>query len=230
VQPAALTFSGGVSEYIFSQESRDYGDIARLLADELTAELSKRTKLPLIDPGQRIRATVIGASQFTVQVSGKTIYLPKPELLPVHNVPVVHVEIESTIDTGSEAAAAAIRAKLSEMDVVPDARLAIAFAWTGDPEHSRLTSAARAIMAATAPSGRRDKSLLLMIDGDVGKTFGQLLHDELELQGDVISVDGVHLHDLDFVDVGEPIPPAGVVPIVIKSLLFHGPVDRPAAT
>ena len=63
---------------------------------------------------------------------------------------------------------------------------------------------------------------VVAIDGDVGKTFGQLLHDELGLQGDVISVDGVHLHDLDFVDVGEPIPPAGVVPIVIKSLLFHG--------
>jgi ethanolamine utilization protein EutA len=221
VQPAALTFSGGVSEYIFSHESRNYGDIARLLARELTAELSKRTNLPLIDPGQRIRATVIGASQFTVQVSGKTIYLPKPELLPVHNVPVVHVDVESTIDAGSEAAAVAIRAKLNEMDIVPNARLAIAFAWTGDPEHGRLTSAARAIMAATAPTGRRDKSLLLMIDGDVGKTFGQLLHDELELQGDVISVDGVQLHDLDFVDVGEPIEPAGVVPIVIKSLLFH---------
>jgi ethanolamine utilization protein EutA len=230
VTPDALTFSGGVSEYIFGSEADDYGDIARLLAGELTAELSKRTKLPLIDPGQRIRATVIGASQFTVQVSGKTIYLPKPELLPVHNVPVVHVDIERAIDTGSEAAAAAIRAKLSEMDIVPDARLALAFAWTGDPEHTRLTSAAHAIRAATAATGRRDKPLLLMIDGDVGRTFGLLLHDELELRGDVISVDGVHLHDLDFVDVGEPIPPAGVVPIVIKSLLFHGHVERPPAT
>jgi ethanolamine utilization protein EutA len=217
VKPMALTFSGGVSEYIFEQETRDYSDIARLLACELTAELSKRTRLPLIDPGQRIRATVIGASQFTVQVSGKTIYLPKPELLPLHNVPVVHVEIEST-----ETDAAAICVKLNEMDLAPDAQLAIAFAWTGDPEHKRLTSAARAIMEATAPNGRRHQPLLLMIDGDVGKTFGQLLHDELDLQGDVISVDGVHLHDLDFVDVGEPIPPAGVVPIVIKSLLFHG--------
>ncbi len=218
VTPTALTFSGGVSEYIFGQETKDYGDIARLLAGELTVELSERTKLPLIDPGQRIRATVIGASQFTVQVSGKTIYLPKLELLPLHNVPVVHIEIEGA----PEDAFAVIRGKLNDMDLAPDARLAIAFAWTGDPEHGRLKAAARAIMAATAPDGRRDQPLLVMIDGDVGRTFGQLLHDELDLQGDLISVDGVDLHDLDFVDVGEPIPPAGVVPIVIKSLLFHG--------
>src|SRR5205807_9282488 len=67
-EPAALSFSGGVSEYIFGLEDRDYGDIARLLATELSRQLSRRTDLPLVDPGGRIRATVIGASQFTVQV------------------------------------------------------------------------------------------------------------------------------------------------------------------
>ena len=80
--PSAITFSGGVSEYIFGYEDRDYGDIAKLLADALRAELARRTTLALIDPGQRIRATVIGASQFTVQVSGKTIHLPRPGVLP----------------------------------------------------------------------------------------------------------------------------------------------------
>ena len=89
--PAAITLSGGVSEYVFGYESRDYGDIARALAEALRGELSRRSGLTLIDPGQRIRATVIGASQFTVQVSGKTIHLPRPGVLPVHNVPVIHV-------------------------------------------------------------------------------------------------------------------------------------------
>jgi ethanolamine utilization protein EutA len=59
-----------------------------------------------------------------------------------------------------------------------------------------------------------------MIDGDVGKTFGHLLHDELGFSGKLVSIDGVHLHELDFVDVGEPYEPSGVVPVVIKSLLF----------
>src|SRR5262249_58626409 len=84
--PTAITFSGGVSEYLFGYESRDYGDIAKPLAEELRAEIKRRTALKLIDPGQRIRATVIGASQFTVQVSGKTIHLPRRGVLPVHNV------------------------------------------------------------------------------------------------------------------------------------------------
>jgi len=220
VAPTALTFSGGVSEYIFGHEQDEYGDIAQLLAAELTSELSKRTALPLIDPGQRIRATVIGASQFTVQVSGKTIYLPKPDILPVHNVPVVHIGMDLSGDFDADAMAEAIRGTMKNMDLDPRSRMAIAFAWNGDPEHSRLMTAGRAIVAAVAPGGIRNDLLLLMIDGDIGKTFGQLLHHELNLPGDIISIDGVQLQELDFVDVGEPISPPGVVPVVIKSLLF----------
>jgi ethanolamine utilization protein EutA len=220
VAPVAITFSGGVSEYVFGYEAREYGDIAKLLAEALGAELERRGSPLVIDPGQRIRATVIGASQFTVQVSGKTIYLPDPGVLPVHNVPVVQAGLDLSGAFDPAAFTAAIGASLRRMDLSPDARMAIAFAWHGDPDYARIAAAGRAIMAAVAPDGRRSQPLLLMIDGDVGKTFGQLLRDELGLAGDLVSIDGVQLAELDFVDVGELISPPGVVPVVIKSLLF----------
>jgi len=218
--PAAITFSGGVSEYIFDYEGREYGDIAKPLADELRTALRERTALKLIDPGQRIRATVIGASQFTVQVSGKTIHLPRPGVLPVHNVPVVHVGADLTGAIDGAAITAAIRAGLARLDLDPDSRVAVAFSWHGDPDYARLAAAGAAIMAAVAPDGRRTKLLLLMIDGDIGKTMGRILAEELGLPGDLVSIDGVQLAELDFVDVGELISPPGVVPVVIKSLLF----------
>lgn len=220
VAPAAITFSGGVSEYIFGYETHDYGDIAGMLAAALAGELKARTALPAIDPGQRIRATVIGASQFTVQVSGKTIYLPEAGVLPLHNVPVVHAGVDLSGAFDPAALTAAIRASLARMDLLPQARLAIAFAWHGDPDYARVAAAGRAIAAAVAPDGQRREPLLLMIDGDVGKTFGQFLRDELELEGDLVSIDGVQLQELDFVDIGALISPPGVVPVVIKSLLF----------
>jgi ethanolamine utilization protein EutA len=220
IKPAAITFSGGVSEYIFGYEQRDYGDIAQLLAEALGEELKARIAPVVIDPGQRIRATVIGASQFTVQVSGKTIFLPEPGALPLHNVPVVHAGVDLAGDFDPRALSDAILASLRRMDLAPDARIAIAFAWHGDPDYARIAAAGRAIMAAVAPDGRRTQPLLLMIDGDVGKTFGQLLRNELDLNGDLVSIDGVQLQELDFVDVGELISPPGVVPVVIKSLLF----------
>ena len=216
--PSAVSFSGGVSEYLFGREDREYGDIAKLLAQGLRQQFAKRLPVPVIDPGQGIRATVIGASQYTVQVSGKTIYLPDPGVLPVHGVPVVRVGLNLEGDIDPQAVRDAITKALKQMDLAPHSRMAIAFSWKGSPEHGRLEAAGRGIVQAL--NGHRDELLLLMIDGDVGKTFGHLLHEELGFSGKLVSIDGVHLHDLDFVDVGEVCEPPGVVPVVIKSLLF----------
>jgi len=218
--PSAITFSGGVAEYMFGHEQQEFGDIAKLLAADLARELSRRSRLPLIDPGQRIRATVIGASQFTVQVSGKTIYLPDPYVLPVHNVPVLRLDLGSADAIDRERIAAAVRAGLDEIDLDHTGRIAIAFGWHGDPEHSRLKATGEGLLRALAPFQARIELLLLMIDGDIGKIFGRILHRELNWPGKIVSIDGMELQELDFVDVGELIAPPGVVPVVIKSLLF----------
>jgi len=217
--PAALTLSGGVAEYIFGHEVGEFGDIARPLAQALARELAARSGLPLIDPGQGIRATVIGASQFTVQVSGKTIYLPDPYVLPVRNLPVVHV----TMDAGHldrERTAAEIRTSLDEIDLDAVPGVTIAFTWRGDPEHARLRAGGEAIVDGLRPAQERIKLLLLAIDGDIGKTFGRLMHRELNWPEKIICLDGVELHELDYIDLGQLIAPPGVVPVVIKSLLF----------
>ncbi len=218
--PSAITFSGGVAEYMFGHQAEEFGDIAKLLGAELAGELSRRSRLPLIDPGQRIRATVIGASQFTVQVSGKTIYLPDPYVLPVHNVPVLRLALGACGEADPDRLAAAVRAGLDEIDLDRSAAVAIAFSWHGDPEHSRLKAAGDGILRALVPFAARLKLLVVMIEGDVGKTFGRLLHRELDWPGKIVSIDGLNLHELDYVDVGELIAPPGVVPVVIKSLLF----------
>src|SRR5262249_50575108 len=211
VAPTALTFSGGVAEYVFGGEPAEFGDIAKPLAEELALQLSHRGGLPLIDPGQRIRATAIGASQFTVQVSGKTIYLPDPYVLPVRNVPVIHITLDSN---RLEKVAADLRGALEEIvfDDLPG--IGIAFAWTGEPEHSSLSAAGKAILGVLRPLHDRIKLLVVAIDGDIGKTFGRLLHRELNWPGKLVSVDGIELHELDYIDVGELIAPPGVVPVV----------------
>ena len=68
-----VSFSGGVSEYIYGGEAKSYGDLGLHLAAELRARLNN--DLPLARPEARIRATVIGAAQYTLQVSGSTIFV-----------------------------------------------------------------------------------------------------------------------------------------------------------
>jgi ethanolamine utilization protein EutA len=137
----------------------------------------------------------------------------------VRNVPVVHI----TMDNGEpdrDRTAAEIRDGLEEIDLDNVPGITIAFTWRGDPEHSRLSAAAEAIAGGLQPVQERIKLLLLAIDGDIGKTFGRLMHRELNWPGKIICLDGVELHELDYIDVGELIAPPGVVPVVIKSLLF----------
>jgi ethanolamine utilization protein EutA len=138
----------------------------------------------------------------------------------VHNVPVVQAGLDLSGDIDVTRTAAAIRAAISKMDLDPAGRLAIAFTWAGDPEFSRLEAMGKAIMAALGEGVGSSNLLLLMIDGDVGKTLGRLMAYELDLARPIVSIDGVQLKELDFVDVGELLTPPGVVPVVIKSLLF----------
>jgi ethanolamine utilization protein EutA len=155
-----------------------------------------------------------------VQVSGKTIYLPDPYVLPVRNVPVVRIVLGSDGDIDRDRIATAVRNGVEDIDFDNVLGAAIAFTWLGDPEHSRLTAAAEGIVSALEPLQDQIKLLIVAIDGDVGKIFGRLLHRELNWPGKVVSIDGVELQDLDYIDLGELIAPPGIVPVVIKSLLF----------
>jgi ethanolamine utilization protein EutA len=62
-KPTLITFSGGVAEYIFERETGDRQDLGRLLGQSIVKAIKdKRIKARVVDPGQGIRAIVIGAS------------------------------------------------------------------------------------------------------------------------------------------------------------------------
>jgi ethanolamine utilization protein EutA len=88
--PTRITFSGGVSEYIFKHEEREFGDIAKPLASQILSLLNRRSDLPLSDPGNRIRATVIGGIAIHRAGQRQDQIPAEPDVLPVHNVPVLH--------------------------------------------------------------------------------------------------------------------------------------------
>jgi len=188
--PARIALSGGVSEYVSGREREEHDDLGRELAAALVARRD-RLPAPLEVATDGIRATVIGASQFAVQVSGSTIGIGAP--LPLRNVPVVPLgrEIHGT------------------------GPVALAVKWSGEPEHGRIRALAERIAAAT---DRRP--LVVATDGDIAATLGAILRRELAFEGELITLDGLDLGELDYIDVGAPQPPSGVVPVIVKSLIF----------
>jgi len=221
IKPHLVTFTGGVSEYIFGRESAIFGDIAKPLADRVVEAFSSgRIGAKMMDPGHGIRATVIGASQFSVQVSGTTIHLSEGVELPLHNVPVVFPALAKHGDFHAEEVAAAIGAALQRIDASDSQPIALGIRWHGDPHYHRMRKLADGIaLAVGIDSGL---PLILMADGDIGKLLGHILEHELHMSRRVISIDGIQLREFDYVDIGEVMRPSNAVPVVIKSLLFPG--------
>jgi ethanolamine utilization protein EutA len=218
----AITFSGGVSEYLYKREARRFGDLGFDLAEELRHALAHRRDLPPVwDPGQGIRATVIGAAQFSVQISGNTILIADPGKLPLQNLPVLTCNFDLDGEIAPEAVASAVRGALARADFEEgESPLALSFPWRGDPSHARLHAAASGVCAALPRTLQENMPLVLLIDGDVGKSLGRIILHEIAPDADVIAIDAVQLKEFDYVDIGSLIELTNVVPIIIKSLLF----------
>jgi ethanolamine utilization protein EutA len=219
-----VMFSGGVAEYIYERESGSFGDLGRPLGRALRRRvLSGALPFPLLPPGECIRATALGASEYSVQLSGNTGCVTDPDaLLPRRNLQVIRpgYELGETVDAA--AVAAAIRRRLVALDAdQTDADVALAMSWDGLPSYGRLIAFARGLRDGLADRITRGLPVYVMLDGDVAMTLGRLLREELGVACEVLVIDGLSLRDFDYIDIGRIRFPSNTVPVTIKSLIFH---------
>src|SRR5919108_5488138 len=92
-QVQRIVFSGGVSEHVYDRDPRAYGDIGPVLGKNMREYLKKLPKDVLREPIEGIRATVIGAGEYTIQASGNTSYVSNEKALPVHGLKVIQAAI-----------------------------------------------------------------------------------------------------------------------------------------
>ena len=216
-------FSGGVSEYFYRETSESYGDIGARLADAIR----KRSGAAL--PGtnielsrERIRATVIGASQFTVQLSGNTIYVANPELLPLRNLRVVGVDL-GPVELRAGAIREAIEESFARVGVEKsEESVALALHWPHGPAYAYLLALCEGVAETLSPDVRKGRPVVVVLDADVSRLVGENLSRALDRYRDIICIDGVQLQDFDYVDISREHEHTRTVTVVIKSLVFSG--------
>ena len=218
-----IMVSGGVGEYVYGRETRDFGDMGRRLGTALRQRLdADALPWPLLPAGECIRATALGASEYSVQLSGNTSTITDPgALLPRRNLQVLQPPFvcEATIDP--EKLATAIRGHFTSFDLIEgEADVALALRWLGAPSHERIFAFAQGIVRGLAQTIARKKPLTIMLDGDVAQTLGAILREELDVQSEILCIDGVVLWDFDYIDLGRIRLPSMTVPVTIKSLVF----------
>ena len=218
-----VMFSGGVAEYIYQRETRDFGDMGRLLGLALRRKVDAGAlPWPLLPPGECIRATALGASEYSVQLSGNTIYISNPgELLPRRNLQVLQPPYVCRDIIEPDPLAEAIRGHFKAFDLVEgESEAALALRWEGAPSYERIAAFALGIRRGLANTISKGMPVYVMLDGDVAQTLGAILRDEMGVASEILVIDGVVLWDFDYIDLGRIRMPSQTVPVTVKSLVF----------
>jgi ethanolamine utilization protein EutA len=216
-----VTISGGVSEFVYGREKGSFGDLGPLLAKEVRERIEAWGPR-LEKPAEGIRATVIGASQYTTQVSGSTIYVWPLEILPLRNVPVIAPEMHlDAEEMDANQIAAAIRGVLKRLDLADGEKPVALFApWRGSATFARLDAFCAGVVAGLESVLAHGHPIVLVGDGDVGGLVGIHFREEMKHHYPIVSIDGLELKEFDYIDIGAILDTSGAVPVVIKSLIF----------
>ncbi|MFM1816010.1 MAG: hypothetical protein RLZ98_2705 [Pseudomonadota bacterium] len=218
-----VMFSGGVAEYVYGREERDFGDMGRRLGHAIRRKLNEgRLPWPELEAGECIRATALGASEYSVQLSGNTSYISDyGKLLPRRNLQVLQPAYEMDDEVDSAALAEAIRGHRALFDAeAADHEFALALRWTGQPAYERIAAFGKGIVEALKDVIAGGHPIYIMLDGDVAQSLGALMREELGVKSELLVIDGVVLWDFDYIDLGKVRLPSKTVPVTIKSLVF----------
>lgn len=218
----AVTFSGGVGELIYAHLAGEpwpatthYGDLGIDLAQRILRSGLWSPSLIAHRPASAGRATVYGLLRHSTEVSGSTIYLADPALLPLTDVPILgSVGPVSRDDDLRELLALVARsARGGCVRVSVGSHDAIAVRALG----GRLADAIEHV--SFPPS----LPLILLVRENVGKTLGHYVSRWGRSPLALLVIDEVSLRDAQYVQVGPP--RGGVVPVSFFGLNPPGDVS-----
>lgn len=217
----ALTFSGGVANYVYEPTSEDvfrYGDIGIILGASI-AESGLLDCAQYYRSEETIRATVVGAGTHTTEISGSTIFYEKDQL-PLKNIPVLKLSgiDEETPESVKEAIKAQLPIYQGEGKKEP---VAIALSGKSYNGFEMLQKLAASIIEGTGTLIKEKFPLIIIVETDIGKALGHAINVQLGKNKDVICIDGIRSKGGDYIDIGEPVGGGYVLPIVVKTLIFN---------
>ena len=219
-----IMFSGGVGEYVYQREVRDFGDLGKLFGQAIRQQLDEDAiSTELLPAGECIRATVLGASEYSVQLSGNTTFISEPGLLlPRKNLQVIPLPTVLGEHIDALGIAKDLKQSFTRHDLQEGAQdVAISLRWLGAPSYTRLSQLANGIINAIPQTLAQKRPLFIVTDGDIAHNLGHIFQEDARVQSDILVIDGVTLWGFDFIDLGRIRMPSYTVPVTVKSLVFN---------
>ena len=197
--PDAVMFSGGVSECIGKNYGDfEFGDIGVILSREIQKSFKDYPCKILQTSSSPIRATVIGAGNFSTEISGSTInYNAFP--FPVKNLPCV-----------------------KSPDEISNFPCALCVAGEKSPSYDYIQLLAKRIFENSKGLVEKNIPVVVITEFDFSKALGQCLRRLLPEDYPFLCADGISCKAGDYIDVGAPVADGAAVRIVVKTLVFGG--------
>lgn len=216
----AVFFSGGVADLIYyeSADTWAYGDIGVLLGRAIR-ESRLFTDFQKMEPGETIRATVVGAGTYTTTISGSTITY-SDDIFPLKNIPVIKLdeELQEACFAGeTEPVIRRIQWVLGQND---EEHFILAMPGKRNPGYMEMKRAAASIRQIMDRVQSPGEPILLVIESDIAKAMGQMIRQQPDLKRQVVAIDSIHVEDGEYVDMGKPMMNGMVIPVVVKTLIF----------
>ena len=215
-----LMLSGGVADCVLETypDVFTFGDLGVLLGQAIR-ESALLTQIPQLPAVETIRATVVGAGTHITKLSGSTIEYD-PSLLPIKNVPALKLTPGEEATPGSMEAAIKARLDWFYLDGRPRP-VAICFVGPVSPSFLEVRSMAQAIVEAVRPITRTGVPIIVVTESDVAKVLGQSIRALTGTTHGFICLDSIDVRSGDYIDIGQPAAGGAVLPVVVKTLVFH---------
>ena len=211
---AVVTISGGVGELVHAALAGEglpglsaFGDLGVDLARALVAHprLGPQWGRSPVEAGGR--ATCLGLLRHSVRLSGTSLHLPRPGVLPLADLPIVGTFTPADDD--------AVLARLLDLARRSPGGAGVRL--------TRLEPAAAAVRDLGERIGRAlehlawppDRALVLLLDADCGKALGACATRFGAHDLPIVAIDALDLPDAAFASIGVPVE--GAVPVS-----FHG--------
>ena len=221
VIPEVFTFSGGVAacmeDLSVQTDWNRYGDIGPLLAAALMQQPFFQNE-NMKKAQETMRATVIGAGNYSTTISGSTISYTDTDF-PLRNLPIGKIILQSEEDLSF--LEIRLHRVLSLLMTETDGRMAVAFQGIPCPSFLQVQEMARHIMNqydACCPPG---SDIILITEADIGKALGQALQHINHFHHRIICLDHICCDSGDYIDLGNPVANGTVIPVIVKTMIFQ---------
>ena len=212
-------FSGGVAELIYGGNGT-HNDMGQILADKINL-LTPKLPSPVIEPLNKIRATVIGAGAHSLSISGSSGFMDDKLEFPIINVPVIKVDVEES-KLSVQHVVSKINSSFQRFDLREgEETVALYFKDPVSNSYPKVELFAKSIEAALPNSIDNKIPIILIFETDIACSVGNVIRRETGLKTNLLTLDELDLKEGDWIDIGKPLTGNQVFPVTVKSLVFN---------